>query len=103
MKILNRIFVRSTSKPTPPASSDLADLQAKVSALPWHHQIDFGAGVLSPGNTPIATLRAQADVYFEGIIGGKTFLDVGAWDGFRHIEFTANPHHANRGIFRGRR
>ncbi|MDG4880378.1 DUF1698 domain-containing protein [Mesorhizobium sp. WSM4884] len=62
------------------------DLQRRVNELPWHHQIDFGEGVLSPGNTPIGVLRNQADVYFDGIIHGKTFLDIGAWDGFNSFE-----------------
>lgn len=61
-------------------------LAAQVARLPWHHQIDFGGGVLSPGNTKIDVLRGQADVYFEGGIEGKSFLDIGCWDGFNSFE-----------------
>ncbi len=68
------------------SASTSDDLRQRINALPWHHQIDFGNGILSPGNTPIATLRAQADVYFRDIIAGKTLLDVGAWDGFNSFE-----------------
>jgi hypothetical protein len=27
-----------------------ADLQARVAALPWHHSIDLGGGVVTAGN-----------------------------------------------------
>jgi len=63
-----------------------ASLRAQINALPWHHQIDFGNGLLSPGNTKIEVLRAQADVYFERSLAGKTVLDVGCWDGFNSFE-----------------
>jgi tRNA (mo5U34)-methyltransferase len=62
------------------------DLRAQVMALHWHHQIDFGNGLLSPGNTPIEILRAQADIYFRDGMTGKTFLDIGCWDGFNSFE-----------------
>jgi tRNA (mo5U34)-methyltransferase len=68
------------------ASLEQEDLQRRVNELPWHHQIDFGGGVLSPGSTPIGVLRTQANVYFDGIIHGKTFLDIGTWDGFNSFE-----------------
>lgn len=62
-------------------------LAAAVMALPWHHQIDFGNGLLAPGNTKLPVLQAQARVYFGGgIVRGKTFLDVGCWDGFNSFE-----------------
>jgi len=62
------------------------DLQNEVNALPWHHQIDFGNGVYSPGNTKANVLNAQAEVYFKDIIQGKTFIDIGCWDGFNSFE-----------------
>jgi tRNA (mo5U34)-methyltransferase len=62
------------------------DLQALVNQLPWHHQIDFGCGVISPGNGKIGPLRAAADVYFRHGIAGKSFLDIGCWDGFNSFE-----------------
>jgi tRNA (mo5U34)-methyltransferase len=63
-----------------------SDLARRVHELPWHHQIDFGNGLLSPGNTKISTLKAQADVYFRHCIDGKDFLDIGCWDGFNSFE-----------------
>jgi tRNA (mo5U34)-methyltransferase len=62
-------------------------LQVEVNALPWHHQIDFGNGVLSPGHVALPMLRSQAEVYFgDDIVKGKTFLDIGCWDGFNSFE-----------------
>ncbi|HWL30629.1 MAG TPA: DUF1698 domain-containing protein [Xanthobacteraceae bacterium] len=57
-----------------------------IDALPWHHQIDFGDGLLSNGNAKIEVLRAQAEIYFSGGIEGKTVLDIGCWDGFNSFE-----------------
>ena len=62
------------------------DLQALVNQLPWHHQIDFGDGVISPGRGENGSLRAAADVYFRHGIAGKSFLDIGCWDGFNSFE-----------------
>lgn len=62
------------------------DLRDRVSRLPWHHQIDFGGGVLSPGNTTIDVLRAVASIYFKHGIAGRSFLDIGCWDGFNSFE-----------------
>jgi tRNA (mo5U34)-methyltransferase len=63
-----------------------SDLEKRVHELPWHHQIDFGNGLLSPGSTKISTLKAQADVYFRHGMEGKEFLDIGCWDGFNSFE-----------------
>jgi tRNA (mo5U34)-methyltransferase len=61
-------------------------LAAEVRSLPWHHEIDFGNGLLSPGDEKIGVLRAQADAYFAEGIAGKSFLDIGCWDGFNSFE-----------------
>lgn len=71
--------------PAPPAVD--GGLASAVASLPWHHQIDFGNGLLAPGNTKLPVLQAQTRVYFaDGIVRGRTFLDVGCWDGFNSIE-----------------
>jgi tRNA (mo5U34)-methyltransferase len=62
------------------------ELESRVNALPWFHQIDFGNGIISPGVTPLKVLKAQADVYFSRSIAGKSVLDVGCWDGFNSFE-----------------
>lgn len=68
------------------AIRDMEKLRQLVNDLPWHHAIDFGDGLISPGNTPINTLQAQAEAYFHDGLGGKSFLDIGCWDGFNSFE-----------------
>jgi hypothetical protein len=36
------------------------ELRKKVYSLPWFHQLDLGEGVMTPGLTPLETLRAGA-------------------------------------------
>lgn len=69
-----------------PSQNELDDLRREVNGLPWHHQIDFGDGILSPGNTKIEALRARAEIYFKIGIKGKSLLDIGCWDGFNSFE-----------------
>lgn len=61
-------------------------LAAQIGRLPWWHQMDFGGGVLSPGAKKIGLLHAEAAVYFKTGIAGKSFLDIGCWDGFNSFE-----------------
>lgn len=63
-----------------------SELKSRIDRLQWHHQIDFGNGILSNGNTKIDVLRVQADAYFRNGITGQSFLDIGCWDGFNSIE-----------------
>ncbi len=65
---------------------ELRTLRERVNAFTWFHQIDFGDGILSPGVVKQDTLRKQAEVYFRDGIAGKTFLDIGCWDGYNSIE-----------------
>jgi tRNA (mo5U34)-methyltransferase len=63
------------------------ELTRQVQDLPWFHQIDLGGGVVTPGRVSLKDLRATADVYFkDDLVAGKTFLDVGCWDGFHSFE-----------------
>jgi len=64
-------------------------LQERVNSLPWHHQIDFGHDVLSPGQTKIEVLRQQADVYFKYGVEGLSVIDIGCWDGYNSFEARA--------------
>lgn len=64
-----------------------ADLINLVNSLPWHHQIDLGDGILTPGNSKLEVLQAQADIYFRNdLVKNKSFLDIGCWDGFNSFE-----------------
>lgn len=66
-------------------TTNAALLTLDPAELPWHHQIDLGDGRLTPGNTKLDVLRVQADIYFRDI-AGKSFLDIGCWDGFNSFE-----------------
>lgn len=58
-------------------SVDAHDLAARVAALRWHHAIDLGGGVVSPG------LAHRFTALEESLpeLTGRSVLDVGAWDG----------------------
>jgi tRNA (mo5U34)-methyltransferase len=71
------------------------ELQQRVDSLPWHHEIDFGDGIVSKGRCKGRHLRAQADIYFGGdLVKGRSFLDIGCWDGYNSLE--AVRHGASR-------
>jgi tRNA (mo5U34)-methyltransferase len=61
------------------AANDLGDLQRVVRELTWHHQIDLGNGIVTPGRDRSAhkleALRLPP-------LTSKSVLDVGAWDGY---------------------
>jgi tRNA (mo5U34)-methyltransferase len=60
------------------------EIKARVAELRWHHSIDLGHGIVTPGqdNSP----RKLARLGLPGSLAGKTVLDVGAWDGFFSFE-----------------
>lgn len=63
------------------------ELAARVAAItPWHHSIDLGRGVVTPGGAPHDFFREQADIIFAAGVTGHSVLDVGAWDGFFSFE-----------------
>jgi tRNA (mo5U34)-methyltransferase len=63
-----------------------SDLQQRVEALPWFHELDLGGGVVTPGLAKREVLHAQADLYFKDGVDGLSVLDVGCWDGFNSFE-----------------
>jgi tRNA (mo5U34)-methyltransferase len=60
------------------------ELRARVAELRWHHSIDLGNGIVTPGqdNSP----RKLARLGLPQSLSGKSVLDVGAWDGFFSFE-----------------
>jgi tRNA (mo5U34)-methyltransferase len=60
-------LARSTADP---------DLVRRISERPWFHTIDLGDGLVTNGHPP-STIIARA--FPE--VGGKSVLDIGAWDG----------------------
>ena len=62
-------------------------LQSRVAELPWHHSIDLGNGVVTPGGKSLGTCNAEASLIFDRVdLHGRTVLDVGAWNGFFSFE-----------------
>jgi tRNA (mo5U34)-methyltransferase len=60
--------------------------------ITWYHKIDLGHGIVTPG-----TDETQARLAMIGLpddLGGKSVLDVGAWDGA--FSFAAEKRGANR-------
>jgi tRNA (mo5U34)-methyltransferase len=58
--------------------------QKTISDIRWFHQIDLGNGVITPGESPNA--KMVKNMRFPADLTGKTFLDIGAWDGFYSFE-----------------
>ena len=67
--------------PEPPP--DRETKQRLVDAIsPWHHSIDLGDGVVTPGSkTPVHTWDELRRLCLPSMVG-KSVLDIGAWDGF---------------------
>jgi len=60
------------------------EIQNRISNINWFHTIDLGSGVLTPGDddSPAKLRRLK----IPNGLSGKTFLDIGAWDGFFSFE-----------------
>jgi tRNA (mo5U34)-methyltransferase len=73
---------RVNSHETGPISADL--LRKEVFAREWHHVMDLGHGVVTPGRD--ATQAKLLKLGLPSSLEGKTVLDIGAWDGFFSFE-----------------
>lgn len=73
---------------TPEQAHDRTDaLRAQVAALPWHHSIDLGDGLITAGNKSLAGCTSEAALIFDRIdLTGRSVLDIGAWNGFFSFE-----------------
>ncbi len=64
-----------------------ASLQSRVAELPWHHSIDLGDGVITPGGKSLAICAGEASLIFDRVdLSGRSVLDIGAWNGFFSFE-----------------
>lgn len=63
---------------------DRDEIRQQVASITWHHTIDLGHGIVTPGgdNSPRKLKRLALPASFSG----KRVLDVGAWDGFFSFE-----------------
>jgi tRNA (mo5U34)-methyltransferase len=62
------------------------NLRAEIAKSKWFHVIDFGDGIKTPGYCPEARLKSQAEIVFSEPVKGRSFLDIGCWDGYFSIE-----------------
>ena len=69
---------------------DPTELAARVGALRWHHQIDLGQGVVTPG---LADRLPELERTLPDM-AGRSVLDIGAWDGY--YSFLAERRGASR-------
>lgn len=61
-----------------------SDLLASIASLRWHHSIDLGNGIVTPGRED--SYRKLARIGMPEDLSGMTVLDVGAADGFFSFE-----------------
>ena len=55
------------------------EIREAIRGIAWYHQIDLGAGVVTPGTDN--TLARMAMIGLPADLRGKSVLDIGAWDG----------------------
>jgi tRNA (mo5U34)-methyltransferase len=58
-----------------------ADLRGRVATLPWWHTMELAPGIVTPGRQGAGTARTLRRLRLPARLDGKSFLDVGAWDG----------------------
>src|SRR5260370_32136318 len=64
-----------------------SELQSRVAALPWHHSIGLGGGVVTDGNKSLPNCAGEAALIFDRVdLSGRSVLDIGAWNGFFSFE-----------------
>jgi tRNA (mo5U34)-methyltransferase len=67
-----------------PEFEDPARVRAEIAPVNWYHRIDLGDGIVTPGVDDPA--RRLEDLDIPADLGGKSVLDIGAWDGFFSFE-----------------
>lgn len=60
------------------------DIRGRISQINWFHTIDLGNGVVTPGDDDSPKKLKRLKIPDD--LSGKTFLDIGAWDGFFSFE-----------------
>jgi tRNA (mo5U34)-methyltransferase len=67
--------------------STRADLRARIDKLPWHHSIDLGSGIVTPGGKSLEICNAEAALIFDRVnLQNLSVLDIGAWNGVFSFE-----------------
>ncbi len=66
---------------------DLAQQQARIDAVTWYHEFDFGNGLQARSTIPEAAIHRPIWRFIERQLDaidfrGKSVLDIGCWDGY---------------------
>jgi tRNA (mo5U34)-methyltransferase len=66
---------------------DLAQQQARIDALTWYHEFDFGNGLQARSTIPEVAIHRPIWRFIERQLDaidfrGKSVLDIGCWDGY---------------------
>jgi tRNA (mo5U34)-methyltransferase len=72
------------SKTTPRSTASAELIASRIKSINWFHRIDLGHGIVTPGDDD--SPRKLAELRFPEDLRGKTFLDIGAFDGFFSFE-----------------
>lgn len=67
-----------------PDFEDPARVRDEIAPVNWYHRIDLGDGIMTPGVDDPAHRLEDLDIPAD--LGGKSVLDIGAWDGFFSFE-----------------
>jgi len=61
----------------------MKDLFAKIKAIEWYHEFDFGDGIVTKPALNLRDQWAATENFLEKVdFRGKTVLDIGCWDGY---------------------
>lgn len=71
---------------------DPEEIRRTIAMYPWHHRIDLGNGIITPGISD--TFGLLEKIGLPANLEGKTVLDIGACDGF--FSFEAERRNAKR-------
>jgi tRNA (mo5U34)-methyltransferase len=71
----------------PTGESKSSALQSRLAEFSWHHSIDLGGGVITPGGKSLEICKAEASLIFDRVnLTGCAVLDIGAWNGIFSFE-----------------
>ncbi len=71
-------------KSVPAQARDIEALKNQVQKIKWHHRIDLGDGIITPGTDNSSKKLRRLGL--PPSLAGKSVLDVGAWDGYFSFE-----------------
>jgi tRNA (mo5U34)-methyltransferase len=73
--------------PRLPPGMSLAETQARLDQMRWHHSIDFGGGLVSKAMASPEFIKLTGAALYEGLtLRGRSLLDIGAWNGAYSFE-----------------